>query len=268
MPKVHIVTEDSWICRRLSNSLQNLDGFDVRVSTGKPTNADLTYYLTYLHREFYPPVGKSLALFTHFVPGQHQRRYDSISGQVNHCTVLSDQHYRYLGSRVGYHNVTRVNLPVMEDHGKRRLRIGWFHRSPPGYGSRKRTDLLDEIRKQDWIELRQSNGNWNSDQLKEEMKRAEVFLTTSDHESGPMSLLEGMALGKHVVIPTGVGLSDEYATLPLVHQFQPGDKGSLLDVLRRIYEPIKLSYDALALNTIKRWRIDHARIFKEVLTNG
>lgn len=263
--KVHITTEPSWICRRLADHLKTLDGFRVRVTTERPRDADLTYFLTYLFREFYRPVGKAVALFTHYEPGDHQRRYDTIAGQVDHCVVLNDAHYNYLGERVGFSRVSRVHLPVMRSAHVPPLRVGWFHRSPPGYGRRKRTDLLEFARKLPWVEIVATDGKLTADKLAATMRSVDVFLTTSDYESGPSCLLEGLFLGKAVVIPHGVGLADEYADLPNVHTFPPGDTAGLQAALEACYLPKRLGYEAVAKNTVDRWRADHADIFRRVL---
>lgn len=268
--KVHVTTEQSWICHRLADYLQgNLEGFRVRVTTSAPRDARLTYYLTYLFREFYNPApgSKSVALFTHYTPGKHQRRYDAIASQVDHCIVLNEFHREYLANKVGNHRVSRVHLPVhdiVRDQPEP-LRVGWFHRSPEGYDKRKRTDLVDYVGTLPWVRLHRSGGGVSQDDLNLVMRSMDVFLTTSDQESGPASLLEGLSLGKQIVIPSGVGLANEYADVDGVHLFQPGDKASLRQALENVYRPIRERYEAVRLNTVERWRIDHARIFKEVL---
>lgn len=265
--KIHIVTEPSWICRSLATHLQSIGKFRVRVTTDPPCDADLTYYLTYLFREFYRPAGKAVGLFTHFVPGQHQKRYDQLAKQMDHCIVLNETHRRYLEDRVGKHRVSRVHLPVMNSPEVPPLRVGWFHRSPEGYGRRKRTDLLDFVRKLPWTKVVQSDGKMTQQRLAEAMRSVDVFLTTSDYESGPSCLVEALALGKSVVIPQGVGLADEYAHLPTVHSFPPGDAAGLEATLEDCYKPLKMGYEAVARNnTVDRWRADHVAIFQEVLS--
>lgn len=264
-PKVHVTTEPSWICRRLADHLKSLDGFRVRVTTDAPRDASLTYYLPYLFREFYRPVGKSVALFTHYESGSHKKRYDSIAGQVDHCIVLNNGHYQYLGQRVGFENVTRVHLPVKRDEKLPRLKVGWFHRSPDGYGHRKRLDLLNSVKALDWVELVTSDGKLSQDQLYERMRYVDVFLTTSDYESGPVSLLEAMSLGKMAVLPFGVGLADEFVEVPGVYRFHAGDADSLRRALETAYRPLKLRYASISRNTVQRWREDHINVFRKVL---
>jgi len=263
--KIHITTEKNWICRQLADHLKDLQGFRVRVTVDPPRDAQITYFLTYLFREFYRPVGKSVGLFTHYEPGKHQRRYDQIASQLDHCIVLNDGHYEYLGHRIGYANVSRVHLPVMFKQKIPPLRVGWFHRSPPGYGRRKRTDLLEHVRGLEWVDLIQSNGSWSAEQLHAHMRSVDVFLTTSDHESGPSCLLEGLSLGKDIVIPQGVGLADEYADIPGVFLFKPGNKEGLRQALRAAYEPLRVKYEVVCRNTVENWRNDHAHIFERML---
>lgn len=264
-PKIHITTEPSWICRHLAEHLKTLPGFRVRVTTDPPRDANLTYFLTYLFREFYRPVGQSVGLFTHYVPGTHQKRYNLIASQLDHCIVLNDQHYEYLSTRVGRHRVSRVHLPVMKSENIPRLRVGWFHRSPQGYGSRKRVDLVRFVRQIPWVELVESTGHWTQAELHAEMRGVDVFLTTSDYESGPACLLEALSLGKAAVIPTGCGLADEYANVPGVHLFPPGDRDGLVQALNDAYAPLRAKYEAVSVNTVDRWRDDHARIFEQLL---
>lgn len=264
--RVHITTEESWICRRLSEHLQALDGFRVRVTCDPPRDTDLTYFLTYLFREFYKPVGKCVALFTHYVPGKHQDTYNKIASQVDHCVALSSQHAEYLKNLVGEDKVTRVHLPVKFSRAIPRLRVGWFHRSPDGYGRRKRTDLLEFVRQLSWVELVASPGNWSESHLHAQMQAVDVFLTTSDYESGPVSLLEGLSLGKSIVIPRGVGLADEYADIPGVHLFEPGSQEDLESALWDAYEPLRVRYSAVSNNTVERWKEDHRNLFTRLLS--
>lgn len=264
--RIHVVTEPSWICRQLANHLRDLDGFQVRVTTEAPANADATYYLTYLFRQYYKPCGPSAALFTHYMPGKHQAGYDSAAKAVNHCVVLNDFHKAYLSARVGEAKVTRVHLPLLEAVTPRPLRVGWFHRSPPGYGNRKRTDLLEAVRKEPWCSLVTSDGRLTPAELEALMQSCDVFLTTSDYESGPMCLLEGLAREKCIVIPSGVGLADEYAHIPGVFTFAPGDAKSMLTCLRAVYEPLEKRRHAVARNTVAHWREDHAAIFRRLLS--
>jgi len=265
IPRIHVVTEPSWICRKLAGYLEDLSGFRVRVSEKIPHNAELTYYLTYLFREFYLPAGKSVALFTHYTPGKHQQRYDKIAQQVEHRIVLSAQHYDYLVSKVGEQGVTRVHIPVCQTWTLPTLKVGWFHRSPTGYQQRKREDLADSLQSLPWITLIKSKGQMSEEQLWSTMKSVDVFLTTSDYESGPVSLLEGLSLGKAVVIPRDVGLANEYQHLPTVHLFERGNFESLRVALESVYRPICEGYKALSCNTVEHWRQDHAKIFEQVL---
>lgn len=265
MKRIHITTEDSWICNKLAHSLADLEGFRVRVTTDPPRDADLTYYVTYLFREMYKPVGRSIGMFTHYVPGKHQRRYDMMARQVDHCVALSEQHQNYLSKLVGELKVTRVHMPVLQTSIVPPLKVGWFHRSPGGYGDRKRVDLLEPLRTLPWIKLVQSDGGMKTDQLHAAMRDVDVFLTTSDYEAGPVSFLEGLTLGKHVVIPSGVGLADEYTRVSGVHLFPPGDAAAMIRVLETIYAPLKDRYEAVMHNTIENWRLSHAAIFRKVL---
>lgn len=265
MKKVHVTTEKGWICRSLAEGLANLDGFRVRVTTDAPRDADLTYFVTYLFREFYRPVGRCAALFTHWLPGKHKARYDKIAQQVDHCVVLSKQHEDYLSDLVGPLKVTRVHLPVMQTEAVPKLRVGWFHRSPPGYDDRKRVDLLEQLEKIEWVQVIRSDGGMSTEQLHAAMQTVDVFLTTSDYEAGPMAHLEALSLGKPSVIAAGVGLADEYAGVPGVHLFRRGDFGSMLEELAKVYEPLRLRYEAVRQNTMAKWREDHAAIFRKVI---
>ena len=264
-PRIHVTTEDSWICRTLAEHLSGMDGFRVRVTKAAPHDAELTYFVTYLFKEWMKPAGRCVALFTHYIPGKHQRRYDTIARQVEHCVVLSEQHHDYLSNLVGPNRVSRVHLPVARTEEIPKLKVGWFHRSPPGYDNRKRTDLLDVIEKLPWVEVYRSDGEWTQQQLHARMHEVDVFLCTSDYEAGPVSFLEALTLGKHTVIPVGVGLANEYVNVPGVHLFKPGDATDLTNVLARIYEPLKARYEAVAKNTVENWRLDHAAIFRRML---
>lgn len=266
LPKINILTESSWICRKLANHLAYLPGFDIEVSTEPKRYANLTYYLPYLTREFYhPPNANTVALFTHYIPGKHQARYDRIARLVKHAVVLNAQHQSYLEHLVGKDKVTRISLPVDRDLPAPKLRVGWFHRNPAGYDGRKRADLLKCIEQLEWVELVTSNGSMDRTSVVAEMQRCDVVLTTSDYESGPVSLLEALALGKQVVIPQGVGLADEYATVPGVYLFPRGDGDGLVEVLRRIYAPIKSRLEAVQTNTVESWQHRHRDLFSRLL---
>lgn len=267
IPRVHITTERDWICSRLASHLALLPDFRVQISNAGPGNSfspTIHYFLPYLFLEFVKPVGVPVALFTHYVPGKHQSRYDAFAKQVQHCIVLSSQHEEYLTHLVGRKKVSRVHQPI-EPLEPPKLRVGWFHRSPPGYGIRKRLDLLETVKKEPWIELVESGGKLSPVELREAMKSVDCFLITSDYESGPASLLEGLALGKPVLIPWGVGLADEFKAIAGVTLYKPGCEGSLISSLRLFYAPLFDRYNSVKSYTADRWREDHAEIFRRIL---
>jgi hypothetical protein len=97
----------------------------------------------------------------------------------------------------------------------------------------------------------------------------DVLVVTATVEGVPMPPLEALSCGVSVVVPRGVGLLDELASIPGIHRYQTG---SSEDCVRALGEALAMRPDvdrqalreATGAYTITAWCEQHRQAFEEV----
>jgi glycosyltransferase involved in cell wall biosynthesis len=99
--------------------------------------------------------------------------------------------------------------------------------------------------------------------------RIDLFVCTSLIEGGPMPVLEALASGVRVVVPSGVGIIDELPDLPDIVRYKAGDFKSLCDaVCRAMHKTEETKRDDLHSVTlpynIKNYISQHIELFERL----
>ncbi len=270
MNRVLVVSEQpGWVCRRLADLLLRIPGVEVTDSKSvvgvDKNNIKIVYYLPYLeHNNFSMRGPVSIALMTHSVPGSHEERYNRIASSVDHCVVLSSKYWWELKERIGQDKLSLIFPPAHQLCKVEPLRVGWFHRSPPGYGKRKRQEWIEALRRESWIEIVESGGRLSTFDLYAKMRKCDVVLITSQQEGGPLSLVEALASGVPVLIGEGVGLQQDFEEHPAVHTFDVDSYDSMRGKLWGLYEPRMFCSKSVELFSEDNWIQKHKELFQRI----
>jgi hypothetical protein len=96
-------------------------------------------------------------------------------------------------------------------------------------------------------------------------------LTKSGHvlipatvEGGPMSLLEGLAMGKPVLAPEGVGMVQEFYDTENVRMYPAGDAAALVKLVTKCYDEKIDKTRLVRLRTWDAWALGHHQLFMDL----
>jgi glycosyltransferase involved in cell wall biosynthesis len=84
-------------------------------------------------------------------------------------------------------------------------------------------------------------------------------------EGGPMSLLEGLGMGKRVIAPAGVGMVPEFGETEFLRRYPPGDAEALVRLVTTCYEEKCRPRRLVEVRTWQRWAADHDTLFRRLL---
>lgn len=101
----------------------------------------------------------------------------------------------------------------------------------------------------------------------------DAFLCTSTNEGVPMTILEALASGVPVIVPSGVGIVDDLPDLDGIWRYEAGHYPQLLDVARQAVRAYadgdlpdrKALRDATELYTVASWCRDHVAAVDDFL---
>jgi glycosyltransferase involved in cell wall biosynthesis len=260
------------------------DGLGWTLSAAPCAATDVYYLMGYFESQLFSrwPQGPTASLFTHREeepPGNGKARlYDEIARRVGLRVAMCRLYAEPLQT---FGPTIRPPLPVERD----RFTIAKPPRHPrPVIGlsgftyknARKGEDLARGLvasplgRRLEWTA---SGRGWPVPIQRlswREMPRfyqgLNVLVCPSRVEGGPMTVLEALACGVSVVIPTGVGIVDELPDVPGIHRYPRGDRAGLLVALERAAFPsAPVNREALraatAGHTIEAWCAGHAAGF-------
>jgi hypothetical protein len=101
--------------------------------------------------------------------------------------------------------------------------------------------------------------------LREVYQKLDYVLIPATVEGGPMSLLEGLAMGKAIIAPENVGIIPEFLGSEHIRRYPAGDAPALVDLVSKCYQE-KLTRNRLVQDrTSDRWAADHHKLFSELL---
>jgi glycosyltransferase involved in cell wall biosynthesis len=247
---------------------------------------DLNYLMVYLHGAgvegwTHTPVG---AWFSHYptVPAK-RKSYEAMAELVDLRTTSARQYT----SRLRKYGLTRMVRPPIDleqftirSSGRRAVRnivgvVGYMSEK-----GRKGPSLVEQLANSQLtistIRLRAAGKGWPiycqafpHSQMHEFYHGLQIFLCTSTTEGIPIPPLEALACGVKVVLPTGVGLLDNFKEQPGVRHYEAGNFKDMYRALERVLideVPEEELRSLVSRYTVKKWQVDHQKAFKAVLS--
>jgi hypothetical protein len=244
-----------WLARRLADKLPYATFFP-----WKPQLIDgskIAYYLNYAL--YHRPSGMiDVALFTH---DDESHQFLERARAVDHCVCMS-RLYRDRLLTEGVENATHI--PMGFDYYRYRPRlvlgvIGLLDHP------RKGRHLVDGLRQLDFVEIITTEGKVPAGELRDLYQRIDYVLIPATVEGGPMSLLEGLAMGKPIIAPDGIGMVPEFSASGHLRLYPPGNLEALTQVVKVCYEEKHQRTRLVQERTWDHWAEAHDQLFTQLL---
>jgi glycosyltransferase involved in cell wall biosynthesis len=200
--KYNLVLQDkNWVIEKLANHFaEHIEGS--KVSDYIDMDADVNFYFNW--HGFRNKTRFDVCLFTHI---EDRRWWDEI---VKHCNVAVLIGNKYLDTVPEDKRVVFNPPPFNNFLPQEKIKVLVVGRS---YGSgRKNFELANMVDKLPNIQVTFTEGKMSEEQLKSAYKNTDYVLVTSKIESGPICVVEAMAMKKPVIAPD-VGLCWEYPVI-------------------------------------------------------
>jgi len=263
------------------------EGLGWTLTAAPCTSTDLHYLMGYFESQLFRrwPQGPMASLFTHREeepPGNAKARlYDEVAARVGlrvaMCRLYAEP-LRAFGPTIQPPLPVERHAFVIAAQPRRPRPVVGFS----GFtykNARKGEDLARHVvaspvgRRVDWTASGRGwpvpIGRFAWREMPRFYQGLNVLVCPSRVEGGPMTVLEALACGVPVVIPTGVGLLDELPELPGIHRYRRGDHASLLAALEHAAFPTaEVNREALraatATHTVEAWCGAHREGFAQV----
>jgi hypothetical protein len=131
---------------------------------------------------------------------------------------------------------------------------------------RKGRHLVEYLRRLAFVEVLASEGHVPEDRLRDLYQRVDFVLIPATVEGGPLSLLEGLAMGKPVIAPTGVGMVPEFGPEAGLHLYPAGDREALERLVTACYQEKLRRTRLVEDRTWDHWAEGHHRLFGRLLS--
>lgn len=264
--------KDNWILTKiaqiLNSSIENSLAVDFTnvaqpdIARRMNTPGNINYYI---HYNFFnePTRGIDVGFFTHIeenIP-KLKDRYFSVFNSVDFAIFMCSKYFNELGSDK---SKARVIIPgIDETYFSRKLVLGVSGRNYE-YTDRKNNALMEYVKNLPFVDLVFTGGSLSESEMVNFYRTIDYVLVCSQIEGGPMSLLEGMASGKKVIMPHGVGLQSDFCDTVLSYDLN--SKSSLEELLTDLHKS-KMSVVAPVLQyTWDAFVSDHVDVFRSLKT--
>jgi hypothetical protein len=251
--------EDGWILERLARQLAAKLPYAVFSHANSQLFPDsaLAYYVNYFLYNS-PSSVLDVGFFTHFdEAGQFLER----ARRMDFCVSMSRKYEMWL-LRQGVKSVTCIPMGF-DSYGYRpRLVIGVIGLLDH---PRKGKHLVQALRKLPFVEVIATEGRVTEEQLPDFYQRLDYVLIPATVEGGPMSLLEGLGMGKPIIAPDDVGMIPEFENSEHIRCYPTGDVEALVKVVRECYEEKAARRRLVQDRSWDRWAEAHHHLFQQLL---
>lgn len=250
---------DGWILERLARRLVAKLPYAEFIHPGTQPSAGvaLIYYVNYFL--YSGPSGcMDVGFFTHL---DESNQFLERARSLDFCVCISRKYEAWLRQHC-VEKVTCIPMPFDSYRYRPRLVLGVIGLLDH---PRKGRHLVEEVRKLPFVQVIATEGKLPEDQLLDLYERLDYVLIPSTVEGGPMSLLEGLGMGKPIIAPDEVGMVPEFEVTEHVRRYPTGDVNALLDLVRQCFEQ-KLDRRRLVQDrTWDRWAEGHHALFAKLL---
>jgi glycosyltransferase involved in cell wall biosynthesis len=246
---------DHWILERLARRLAaKLPYTTFEPWAPEPTQAGgLVYFVN--HALYQGPTGSLDVGFITHKDDAHQLLY--CARQLDFCVCMARQYAEWLQSQ-GVTTVAHIPMGCDYYRYRSRLVLGVMSRlAHPRKGRR----LVEHLRQLPFVEMVTTEGDLAEEQLGKVYQRLDYVLIPATIEGGPLSLLEGLALGKPVIAPDSVGIVPEFGPTPHVRRYPTGDAKALAQVVTECYAEKRQRTRLVQDRTWDRWAEAHHHLF-------
>ncbi len=224
----------------------------------KPTPATrLVYYINYALCE--TPSGLiDVGFFTHF---DQSHQFLERARRVDYCVSMSRLYADWLKAQ-GIEHVSHIPMGFDSYRYRPRLVLGVAGLLDH---PRKGKHLVDHLRRLPFVQILTTEGRISEGQMRDFYQQLDYVLIPATVEGGPMSLLEGLGMGKPVIAPEGVGMVPEFAECRQIRRYRAGDATALEQTVRDCYEEKLQASSLVACRTWDDWAEAHHRLFMSLL---
>lgn len=251
--------ECGWILGRMAEHIaaHAPEGWQVEIAN-RPTDtrSAINYYHPYrTYRR--PSPGIDVVFCTHPEIGHFWQAAE----KADHVIVMCERYRREIAERVGAEKVTLIYPGVDEQYRDSRLRV--FQPIALGRGERKGLTLWRKLCALPWLECICPNGKYSDAEMVAAYRSCDVVLSTAIMEGGPMLVIEGLAAGKPVVAPRGVGFCDDFGAA--VTLYDCNDYDQLLAILRSLHAQKTTRTEAVKSLTWAEYARKHYDLFDRLI---
>jgi glycosyltransferase involved in cell wall biosynthesis len=217
----------------------------------------LAYYVNYAL--YHGPSGLvDVGFFTHH---DEEQQFLPRARRLDYCVSMSRLYADWLLA----HGIQHVeHIPIGCDYYRYQPRLVLAVVGKLDH-PRKGRHLVKRLAELPFVEIVATEGKVSEDQLRDVYQRADYVLIPSTVEGGPQCLLEGLAIGKAVIAPDGVGLVPEFGVSPWLLRYPAGDGAALEGLVRACFERKRSSTRLVQDRTWDRWAEDHHHLFSRLL---
>jgi len=266
--KINIISTDSWILHkiasrlneRLTNSVMNNKNID---------DFDINYYINY---NLFETKSKAIDIgwFTHIDEDREhlKEKFFNTAHIMDFCICHSAKYEKILIEK-GYKDKVISITPGIDEIYKPKLVIGFIgrsysnHRNQKYKTDRKGFDILERLKKIDYIDLKMTLGEVPDDKMADFYHQLDYVIISSKFEAGPMCLIEGLSCGIPVIAPANVGMASEFRKG--VHLYDRENISTLFSLLDNLFEK-KLELRRQVINlTWDNFAEKHIAFFNKII---
>ncbi len=259
-PYVQIVGPgDGWVLERLARRLvERIAGAEfVAWQPRLRAETRIVYYVNYAL--FHRPSGRiDVAFVTHL---DERQGFLERARAVDCCVCMAKTYADWLTER-GVANVVHIPMGFDADRYRPQLVLGVVGKLDH---PRKGRGLVERLQSLPFIEVRVTEGGMPEAELPAFYQGLDYVLIPGTVEGGPMSLLEGLGMGKPVIVPIGVGIVPELVQSEYVRLYPAGDAEGLVRLVTACYEEKCRPRLLVEERSWDRWAADHERLFRRLL---
>jgi hypothetical protein len=260
IPLVQVVgPTDQWVLERLARRLAAKLPYATFVPW-RPQPGGRLFLAYYVNYALFggPSGGIDVGFFTHY-DGTHQ--FLERARRLDFCVCMARGYADWLATQ-GVAQV--VHIPMGFDYYRYRPRLFLGVVGKLDH-PRKGRHLVEHLRRLPFVEILASEGNVPEERLRDLYQRVDYVLIPATVEGGPLSLLEGLAMGKPVIAPEGVGMVPEFGPEAGLHLYPAGDREALERVVTACYHEKLRRTGLVAGRTWDHWAEGHHLLFARLL---